>query len=91
MPKRLLLRDSFRGFDLADADEDHGAEFETLASLHGEDVDLGLPRIVDPHGGPVRHVKGVMALRFKEELNEWRFLSEKGVIMRPYRPPCRFL
>ena len=28
----------FRGFDLAEADEDHGAELKTLAALHGEDV-----------------------------------------------------
>jgi hypothetical protein len=36
----------FRGFDLAEADEDHGAELKTLAALHGEDVDLGFPGIV---------------------------------------------
>ncbi len=28
----------FRGFDLAEADEDHGAELKTLAALHGQDV-----------------------------------------------------
>ncbi len=28
----------FRCADLAEADEDHGAEFEALAALHGEDV-----------------------------------------------------
>lgn len=38
----------FRGFDLAEADEDHGAELKALAALHGEDVDLGFPGIVGP-------------------------------------------
>jgi len=28
----------FRGFDVAEADEDHGAELKALAALHGQDV-----------------------------------------------------
>jgi hypothetical protein len=28
----------FRWFDLAEADEDHGAELQALAALHGEDI-----------------------------------------------------
>ena len=42
---------------MAEAEEDHGAEFEALAALHGEDVDLGFPGIVGTLGGPVRHVE----------------------------------
>jgi len=38
----------FRGFDLAEADEDHGAELKALAALHGENIDLGFPGIVGP-------------------------------------------
>ncbi len=38
----------FREFDLAEADEDHGADLKALAALHGEDVDLGFPGIVGP-------------------------------------------
>lgn len=37
---------AFRGFGLAEADEDHGSELKALAALHGEDVDLGFPGIV---------------------------------------------
>ena len=30
----------FRGINLAETNEDHGAEFESLAALHGEDVGI---------------------------------------------------
>ena len=45
---RVLGGLGFRGFDLAEADEDHGAELKALAALHGQDVDLGFPGIVGP-------------------------------------------
>ena len=45
----------FRGFDLAEADEDHGAELKALAALHGEDVDLGFPGIVGPLAAACGH------------------------------------
>jgi hypothetical protein len=45
----------FRDFDLAEADEDHGAELKALAALHGEDIDLGFPGIVGPLAGSSGH------------------------------------
>ena len=45
----------FRGFDLAEAYEDHGAELKALAALHGQDVDLWFPGIVDPLAGAGGH------------------------------------
>jgi len=41
----------------AAADEDHGAEFQALAALYEENVNLGFPGIVGALGGPVRHVE----------------------------------
>lgn len=40
---------------MAEADEDHGAELQALAALHGEDVDLGFPGIVGPLAAALGH------------------------------------
>lgn len=38
----------FRGFDLDEADEYHGAELKALAALQRQDVDLEFPGILGP-------------------------------------------
>ena len=45
---QVLLRRRLRIIDLAEAEEDHGAELEAFAALHGQDVDLVFPRVVGP-------------------------------------------
>ena len=62
---------SFRGFDWAEAYGDHGAEFKTLAALHGEDVDLGFEGIVGPLAAAVGNEEMANALRLELAAGEF--------------------
>ena len=44
-----------RSVQLAESDKDYRAEFQALAALDREDVDLGFPGIIGPFAVALRH------------------------------------